>query len=106
MELQGELQRITGTNLDEQGAANSWAGTSNLSTLAALNAKAGLTGSATLGFNGVCNRIAGTSNLEAGAALATIASGSGGGHAGSDYLLESGDIMLLEDGSSSYVLEQ
>ena len=38
------LRAVSGTNLDAQGAANAWAGTTGLSILAALNVKAGTTG--------------------------------------------------------------
>lgn len=42
--LRAALNAQTGGNLDEQGSANAWAGTSGLSTLAALNTKAGTNG--------------------------------------------------------------
>lgn len=42
--VQRFLQSATGTKLDAQAAANVWAGTSGLSLLRALNAKAGTTG--------------------------------------------------------------
>lgn len=57
--------------LEEDGAANKWAGTSSLPTIGALNKKAGTNG---LGLNAVCNALAGTSGLEAVTALRTIAS--------------------------------
>jgi hypothetical protein len=94
-ELQGELQRITGTNLDEAGAANTWAGTQRLELLGALNAKAGTTG---VGLDAVCNLIAGTTNLSGAGALATIPVGGGGSDPGDTYLLEDGDDILLESG--------
>ena len=56
-ELQHALQRVSGTTLDAQGAANVWAGTSGLDLVGALNAKAGTTG---LELLGVCNVLAGT----------------------------------------------
>ena len=43
-ELQAALQRLSGTTLDTQGAANAWAGTTGRDLLGALNAKAGTTG--------------------------------------------------------------
>ncbi len=58
--LQAELQRLSGTRLDAQGAANVWAGTSGLSLNGALNAKAGTSGRDT---QGVLNQLAGTTNL-------------------------------------------
>jgi hypothetical protein len=100
-ELQAELQRLSGTTLDEAGAANVYAGTTGLELLGALNAKAGytfstqvlitdeageplldetgatidsenITESGGLGLLAVCNLIAGTTGLGAGEALATI----------------------------------
>lgn len=56
-ELQHALQRVSGTTLDAQGAANVWAGTSGLDLVGALNAKAGTSG---LELLGVCNVLAGT----------------------------------------------
>lgn len=43
-ELQKDLQRLSGTTLDAQGAANVWAGTENLDLVGALNARAGTSG--------------------------------------------------------------
>jgi hypothetical protein len=60
MELTAELQRLSGTTLSAQGAANAWAGTTGLSLQGALNAKAGTTG---LGIQGALNSIAGTTGL-------------------------------------------
>jgi hypothetical protein len=57
MELQAELQRLSGTTLDAQGAANVWAGTTGLDLVAALNVKAGTTG---LGLNAALKAISGT----------------------------------------------
>jgi hypothetical protein len=70
-DLQGELNRLAGTNgLAPQGAANVWAGTSGLGLVAALNIKAGNTTIAGYkGLNEVCNMIAGTVSLEAVGAL-------------------------------------
>lgn len=65
-DLQGELQRLSGTTLDAQGAANAWAGTSGLAMLQALNVKAGTSG---LGLAAVCNLLAGTTGLAAQGAL-------------------------------------
>jgi len=56
-ELQHALQRVSATNLDAQGAANVWAGTSGKDLVGALNAKAGTSG---LEILGVCNVLAGT----------------------------------------------
>jgi hypothetical protein len=58
--LQAELQRLSGTTLDAQGAANVWAGTSGQALTSALNVKAGTLG---LAIQGVLNRLAGTSGL-------------------------------------------
>lgn len=47
--------------LDEQGAANKWAGTTGLATVGALNAKKGITDKALfLDLWGICNSLAGT----------------------------------------------
>lgn len=43
-ELQRDLQRLSGTTLDAQGAANVWAGTEDLDLVGALNARAGTSG--------------------------------------------------------------
>jgi len=56
-ELAHALQRVSGTTLDPQGAANAWAGTSGLELVGALNAKAGTSGVELLG---VLNILAGT----------------------------------------------
>lgn len=56
-ELQHALQRVSLTNLDAQGAANVWAGTTGRDLVGALNAKAGTSG---LELLGVCNALAGT----------------------------------------------
>ena len=62
--------------LDEQGAANVWAGTSGLGIIAALNIKAsaGRAPSAYKDINGICNELAGTTGKSAVDALRTIAS--------------------------------
>jgi len=52
--------------LDEQGAANVWAGTTGLALQGALNTKAGTWG---FGLDRVCNLLGGTTNLAAPAAL-------------------------------------
>lgn len=64
--MQAELQRLSGTSLDAQGAANAWAGTVGLALLRALNVKAGTTG---LDLQQVCNVLGGTSGLAETAAL-------------------------------------
>lgn len=56
-ELAHALRRVSGTNLDPQGAANAWAGTTGLELVGALNAKAGTSGVELLG---VLNILAGT----------------------------------------------
>ena len=72
-ELQGEMQRLSGTTLDVQGAANVYAGVPEgqrtLDLVGALNYRAGTTG---LDLLGVLNRLAGTSGLDAGSAAAAI----------------------------------
>jgi hypothetical protein len=62
--------------LDEQGAANTWAGTSGLGIIGALNQKAsaGRAPSAYKDLNGICNELAGTTGKSAVDALRTIAS--------------------------------
>lgn len=62
-----------GTLLDDNGAANKYAGTNALAVLGALNVKAGnLTQAAHVGLNTVCNQLAGTTGLEARDALAAM----------------------------------
>jgi len=60
--------------LEEQGAANAYAGTSGLGVLAALNLKvsASRQPNAYKGLNAVCNELAGTTGLEAIPALRSI----------------------------------
>ncbi len=60
--------------LDEQGAANAWAGTTGLATVGALNikAQAGRTRDKFKKINGICNELAGTTGLAAPAALRSI----------------------------------
>lgn len=61
--------------LDEQGAANKWAGTTGLATVGALNVKNGVTDKALFkDLWGICNALAGTTNKSAVDALRTIAS--------------------------------
>lgn len=61
--------------LDEQGAANKWAGTSGLGIIAALNIKNSVTNpSLYKDLNGVCNALAGTTGKSAVDALRGIAS--------------------------------
>lgn len=56
--------------LDEQGAANKWAGTTGLGTIAALNKKAGVTDPKLYkDIDGICNALASTTGLAAPAAL-------------------------------------
>jgi hypothetical protein len=58
----------------EQGAANSWAGTSGLGLIAALNYKADATRQPDdyKDFNAICNELAGTTGLSAVVALRSI----------------------------------
>ena len=59
--------------LDEQGAANAWAGTTGLATVGALNVEAGkTTPTEYLDLQGICNELAGTTGLGAPAALRSI----------------------------------
>lgn len=60
--------------LEEQGAANAYAGTSGLGVLAALNLEASGTRTPDQykGLNAVCNELAGTTGLEAIPALRSI----------------------------------
>jgi len=77
--LTAELNRLAGITditkyLDEQGAANAWAGTTGLATVGALNikAQAGRTRDKFKKINGICNELAGTTGLAAPAALRSI----------------------------------
>jgi hypothetical protein len=77
--LTAELNRLAGiTNvaqyLDEQGAANAWAGTTGLATVGALNikAEAGRTKDKFKDIDGICNELASTTGLAAPAALRSI----------------------------------
>ena len=73
--LTAELNRLAGTNgLDEQGAANAWAGTTGKATVGALNYKvsSSRTPNAFKDIDGVCNELAGTTGLAAPAALRSI----------------------------------
>lgn len=62
--------------LDEQGAANDWAGTSGLGIIGALNIKADAARQPDdyKDLNGICNELAGTTNKSAVDALRTIES--------------------------------
>jgi len=62
--------------LDEQGAANAWAGTSGLGIIGALNIKAEAARQPDdyKDLNGICNELAGTTNKSAVDALRTLAS--------------------------------
>lgn len=70
-DLQGELQRLTGTTLDAQGAANVWAGRARsdgwLDLLGALNEKNGTVG---LGMNAVVRALVGADEGDAQGLLA------------------------------------
>ena len=77
--LTQELNRLAGITdvakyLDEQGAANKWAGTTGLATVGALNIKASAsrTRDKFKDIDGVCNELAGTTGLAAPAALRRI----------------------------------
>lgn len=81
--LSAELNRLANggtyrTPLNVQGdtaAANTWAATTGLDMLGALNRKAGKTDPKTfLGLNGICNELASTTGLEAPEALRKISS--------------------------------
>ena len=59
--------------LDEQGAANKWAGTTGLATVGALNVKQGITDKKQyLDLWGICNSLAGTTDKSAVDALRTL----------------------------------
>jgi len=61
--------------LDEAGAANKWAGTTGLSTVGALNVKAGNTTKSTYkDLMGVCNQIAGTKGVDLAKVLKSVTS--------------------------------
>jgi hypothetical protein len=77
--LAAELNRLAGITdvtlyLDEQGAANKWAGTTGLATVGALNYKvsASRTSDNFKDIDGVCNELASTTGLAAPAALRSI----------------------------------
>ena len=77
--LTAELNRLAGITdvakyLDEQGAANAWAGTTGLSTVGALNYKvsSSRTRDKFKDIDGVCNELASTTGLAAPAALRSI----------------------------------
>ena len=73
--LTAELNRLNSTTgVAAQGAANTYAGTSGLGLIAALNIKAsGLRQpSAYKGLNAICNELAGTTGKSASDALRTI----------------------------------
>lgn len=73
-----EMNRLAGTlengvpTLEAQGAANVWAGTSGLSLVGALNAKAGNVLPNYRELQGVLNQLAGTSGLGVDAAASAI----------------------------------
>lgn len=81
-EFCGELNRLAngGTYpartafLDDQGAANKWAGTTGLGVVGALNIKASASRqpNAYKGLQAVCNELAGTTNKSPVAALRSI----------------------------------
>lgn len=77
--LTAELNRLAGITdvaqyLDEQGAANVWAGTTGMPTVGALNikAEAGRTRDKFKDLDGICNELASTTGLAAPAALRSI----------------------------------
>jgi len=77
--LTAELNRLAGITdvakyLDEQGAANAWAGTTGLATVGALNikAQAGRTRDNFKDIDGLCNELASTTGLAAPAAFRSI----------------------------------
>jgi hypothetical protein len=70
--LQHALQRVSGTTLDAQGAANAWAGTTGLDLLGALNAKAGNAVGSKRDLLGVLNQLAGTTGLDVNGAAAQL----------------------------------
>jgi hypothetical protein len=77
--LTAELNRLAGITdvtkfLDEQGAANVWAGTTGMPTVGALNIKASSsrTRDKFKDLDGICNELAGTIGLAAPAALRSI----------------------------------
>lgn len=92
-ELQAELQRLSGTTFDAQGAANTWAGIERavwLDLVGALNTKAGLTRPNWLDLAGVLNYLAGTTGLGASGAAAAITEGGYGGYGSPGYGFGSG----------------
>lgn len=71
----GGTYRTPSTVQGDNAAANTWAATTGLDVLGALNRKAGKTDPKTfLGLNGICNVLASTTNLEAPEALRRISS--------------------------------
>lgn len=76
--LQYAMNRLAGTLIggvpsrDAQGAANIWAGTSNLDLVHALNVHAGNTLPGFKDLQGVLNQLAGTSGLGVNAAATAI----------------------------------
>jgi hypothetical protein len=77
--LAAELNRLAGITdvakyLDEQGAANAWAGTTGKAIIGALNYKVSSSRTADKfkDLDGVCNELAGTTGLAAPAALRSI----------------------------------
>jgi hypothetical protein len=77
--LTAELNRLAGITdvaqyLDEQGAANVWAGTTGMPTVGALNikAQAARTRDKFKDLDGICNELASTTGLAAPAALRSI----------------------------------
>lgn len=74
LEVQGELNRLAHTaGAGEMRAANTYAGTSGLEVVGALNAKAGNTGPLQFrALQGVANQLAGTTGLGTPEALSRI----------------------------------
>lgn len=64
---------------DAQGAANIWAGTTNLDLVHALNVKAGNSLPNFKALQGVLNQLAGTSGLAVDGAASAIVDGAGAG---------------------------
>lgn len=97
-ELQAELQRLSGTTLDTQGACNVWidnpAPNPQMELVGCLNTKAGLTGFNMLALQGVLNYLAGTVGLGINAAATAITGGV------FELLTEAGESLRTEAGDS------
>lgn len=102
-ELQAELQRLSGTTLDAQGACNVWinnpAPNDQIELVGCLNTKAGLARANWLALQGVLNYLAGTTGLGPNGAAAAITT------AVANYLLtEAGDTLITES-SDTLIME-